>query len=523
MGTAATHPAEIESKNPATGEVVARFPCTSPGDLPAILARARRAQTAWAAQTLNSRCALVARFAEKLFARRKECAELLTRETGKPQVEACFAELMTVFETARYYTRHAPEFFRDQRVSHQNLAFKAKRALLRHEPCGVIGILAPWNFPVAIPAGQILAALVAGNAVVFKPSELTPACGALIAQCFVEAGLPNDVLQTVQGAGDVGAALIEARPDKIVFTGSVATGRRIAEACARHLIPSVLELGGKDAMIVLADADLDAASSAAVWGSFANCGQACLSVERIYVEQGIAQQFIERCVAKTQSLKVGPASDLETEVGPMIRPEAVERVEAQLQEAVSEGARVLAGGRRRSDLGPSFFEPTVITAVTPAMRIMREETFGPVLAIAAVRDADEAVSLANDSAFSLSASVWTGSSRRGREVAARLKAGAVMINDVASYFAMVEAPHGGQGDSGWGRTHGRIGLLEMVQVKYIDLDLVPRWPKVWWFGYNSDVSRAARRFIEFMYAPRRAKRWRSAGGALKALWRSHRI
>jgi succinate-semialdehyde dehydrogenase/glutarate-semialdehyde dehydrogenase len=523
MSAPATHLAEVESRNPATSEVVARFPCTPASELPAILARARRVQSAWAAQTLESRCALAARFGEKLFARREECADLLMRETGKPHVEACFAELMTVFETSKYYARHAPAILRDQRVPHQNLAFKAKRALLRYEPCGVIGILSPWNFPVAIPAGQILSAVVTGNAVVFKPSEITPACGALIAQCFAEAGLPPDVLQTVQGAGDVGAALIEARPDKIVFTGSVPTGRRIAEACARRLIPSVLELGGKDAMIVLADADLEAASSAAVWGSFQNCGQACLSVERIYVEQGISQRFIDRCVAKTNSLKLGPASEPDVEVGPMIRPEAVERVETQLREAVSAGARILAGGRRRPDLGPSFLEPTVITGVTPAMRIMQEETFGPVLAVATVRDADEAVSLANDSSFSLAASVWTGDARRGREIAARLKAGAVMINDVASYFVMVEAPHGGQGDSGWGRTHGRVGLLEMVQVKYIDSDLLPRWPKVWWFGYNSDVNRAARSFIEFMYAPGLGQRWRSATGALKALWRSHRI
>ncbi len=523
MSAPATRLSEVESRNPATGEVTARFPCTPASGLPAILIRARRAQVAWAAQTLESRCALAKRFGEKLFARRDECTDLLMRETGKPQVEACFAELMTVFETARYYARRVPELLRDQPVPHQNLAFKAKRALLRYEPCGVIGILAPWNFPVAIPAGQILAAVVAGNAVVFKPSELTPACGAFITQCFLDAGLPPDVLQTVQGAGDVGAALIEARPDKIVFTGSVATGRRIAEACARHLIPSVLELGGKDAMIVLADADVEAASSAAVWGSFANCGQACLSVERIYVDQSIAQTFMDHCVAKTNSLKLGPASDPDTEVGPMIRPEAVDRVEAQLREAVSDGARILAGGHRRPDLGPSFFEPTVVTGVTPAMRIMRDETFGPILAISVVGDADEAVSLANDSPFSLAASVWTGNSRRGRELAARLKAGAVMINDVASYFVMVDAPHGGQGDSGWGRTHGRVGLLEMVQVKYIDLDLLPRWPKVWWFGYNSDVNRAARRFIEFMYAPGWRQRSRSAAGALKALWRSHRI
>ena len=226
-----------------------------------------------------------------LYARRFDLAASVTRETGKPHVEALFSDVLISLETAKYYARYAPKLLADQRVAHHNLAVKAKSGRLRFEPCGVIGVIAPWNYPLAIPLSQLIPAIVAGNSVILKPSELTPSCGQLIAECFAAAGFPPDVLQVVQGAGEVASALIDARPDKIVFTGSVATGRRVAEACARHLIPSVLELGGKDAMIVLADADLAAASSAAVWGGFTNCGQACLSVQRIYAEQAIAAEI----------------------------------------------------------------------------------------------------------------------------------------------------------------------------------------------------------------------------------------
>ncbi len=324
---------------------------------------------------------------------------------------------------------------------------------------------------------------------------------------------------------DLGAALVEARPDKVIFTGSTAAGKQVAAACARHLIPSVLELGGKDAMIVLADARLEAASSAAVWGAFTNCGQACLSIERIFVERSIAERFTERVVAKTRQLRLGPGSDPDNEIGPMIHPQAVDRIEALLQAAVAAGARVLTGGRRRPDLGPCYFEPTVLTNVTPDMPIMREPIFGPLVAIHAVGSADEAVALTNDCPYGLAASVWTADSARGRGIAQRIRAGigAVMVNDLASYFGMPEAPHGGGGLSGWGRTHSRLGLLEMVQVRYVDEDWLPRLPKTWWFGYDRALAQAAGAFIEFSHAPQWRKRWRAAAGVVRALFRGHRI
>ena len=516
----ATH---LESVDPATGEVIARFDSTSPADLPRIVERARRVQEEWAGQPLRARCALLRRLGDVLYARRDAIAEVVTRESGKPRFEALSADLMVSLDTAAYYAWHTPRLLRPENVPHHSLAVKAKSGQLVYEPCGVLGVISPWNYPMAIPMGVVIPAVAAGNAVVLKPSELTPWCGALVRELFEQAGFPADLVQVVQGAGEVGAVLIEAKPDKVIFTGSVATGQRVAEACARLLIPCVLELGGKDAMIVMADADLEIASSAAVWGSFTNCGQACVSVERVYVERTVADRFTELCVAKTAKLKLGPGMDPDTEVGPMIRSAQVDRVESQLQEAVTHGARILTGGKRRPELGPCYFEPTIVVDVDHSMRLMHEETFGPVLAIRAVSNGEEAVRLANDSPFGLSGSVWTQDRERGRKIAAQLKVGAVMINDVMSYFGICEAPHGGRGASGWGKTHSRLGLMELVQVKYVDEDRLSRMPKSWWFGYNQELAVAMDRFLEVLFAPGWRRRAASLRGALGTVFRSHRI
>ena len=489
--------------------------------MPELVSRARSAQRDWAKVPIRDRCTKLRGLRDRIMASRNELVDAVVRESGKPRVEALFADIFVALDSAEYWSKNAARALRTQRVPHHSTAAKAKRGYLAYDPLGVIAIISSWNYPLAIPLSEIIPAVAAGNAVVCKTSDFTPQCGALIEKLFIDAGFPKDLVRIVQGGGEVGQALIDASPDKVMFTGSVATGRRVAEACAKRLIPSVLELGGKDAMIVLADADLEVASSAAVWGSYTNCGQVCLSVERLFVEQLAVERFIALCVEKTKKLRLGPGSDPATDVGPLIRPEHVRRMIDLVDDAVSRGASVLCGGSARPELGPNFFEPTVIVGVDSSMKLFQEETFGPILAIQVVRDAKQAITLANDSPFALAASIWTKDKSRGMALAAELHAGAVMVNDAISYFGIAEAPHGGCGASGWGRTHGKAGLLEMVQMKYIDVDGLPRSEKPWWYRYGSDLERAADAFLQFEFSGGIGAKLRNARRAMKTFFRDH--
>src|SRR5271155_5673813 len=513
--------ATIDSINPATQEINAQFAVTQPADLPAIFARARNAQKEWATRPLRERCAMLRGLRDAIFARRDEIAEVITREAGKPRVEAIFAEVLLALDTADFLSRQAPRWLRPEKVPHHNLAMKAKSGWLEFDPLGIVAVISPWNYPFSIPMAQVIPALATGNAVLLKPSELTPWCGQLVGELVEQAKFPAGLVQVLQGRGDLGAAIIEAAPDKVFFTGSVSTGQRIAEACAKKLIPSVLELGGKDAMIVLADANLEVAASAAVWGSYTNCGQVCLSVERLFVEQAVEEKFLALCVEKTKKLRLGPGCDPATDVGPLIRPQHVQRMSDLVEDAVARGARVLCGGKPRPDLGANFFAPTVIAGVNSSMKLFQEETFGPILAVQSVKDAEEAIAYANDSSFALAASVWTKDAARGQAIASRLRAGAVMVNDAISYFGIAEAPHGGCGASGWGRPHGKAGLLEMVQPKYIDVDRMPGTEKPWGDRYGADLERAADAFLCFEFGGGLAAKLRNARGALKTMFRDH--
>jgi acyl-CoA reductase-like NAD-dependent aldehyde dehydrogenase len=511
----------LRSINPATGDSLAQVETTPPSAFPAILARARTVQSSWRDLPLKNRLVLLHALQMRILEKREALADLVSRESGKPRVEALFADVFVALDTAAYFFTEGRKLLQPEPVPHHSLAAKAKRGMLHYDPLGVVAIVSSWNYPLAIPLSQIIPAVAAGNAVVCKTSEFTPQCGLAIESLFLEAGFPKDLVTVVQGGGEVGQALIDAAPDKVFFTGSVATGRRVAEACAAKLIPSVLELGGKDAMLVLSDADLELTSSAAVWGSFTNCGQVCLSVERLFVERSVSEKFIRMCVEKTGKLRVGSGADPETDVGPLIRPRHVRRISDLLADAEEKGARLLCGGRPRSDLGPCFFEPTVITGVDSTMRLFQEETFGPILAIQTVADEEEAIRRANDSPFTLAASVWTSDNNRGECVAKRLRAGAVMVNDLISYFAIAEAPHGGSGASGWGRTHGRAGLMEMVQTKYIDVDKLSHAEKPWWYRYNKDLDTAANAFLEFEFRGGLLARLKNTRSALKTFFRNH--
>ena len=514
---------QVVSRNPATGEVLGSFECAGPDQVAAAVAFAREAQKSWTARPIGQRIKVLRRFQRLLFDRTKEVAELITRETGKPAVEALLTEVTVVLDYVRFCAENAYSFLRPEPVPHGNLAMKGKRGHMLREPYGVVAIVSPWNYPFSIPATEVLAALVTGNAVVLKPSEFTPLCALKLQSLLHEAGLPEAAFEVVVGEGDTGAALTASAVDKIVFTGSVSTGKRVAQAAAARLVPVVLELGGKDPMLVLDDADIDVTSSAAVWGAFVNAGQTCLSVERCYVHRSLYDRFVQLCAEKTARLRVGNGLNPETEIGPMIHERQLHIVESHAEEARAAGARVIVGGKRLPESGPNFYAPTVLVDLDHAMRIMREETFGPVLPIMPFDDDDEAVRLANDSEFGLAASVWTRNRARGEAIARRLEAGTVMVNDVVSCFGISEAPHGGVKSSGLGRTHGFHALEEMTRVKYVDSDLLPGVPKVWWYGYGDRFSRQMEGFADFLFA--RGILRRIAGGlrSTGALFRKGRI
>ena len=513
----------IVTSNPATGEVLAELVCASASEVQDAVLRAKRAQPEWQATSVRERIAMLRRFQQLLGERRDEVARLICCEAGKPTVEALNTEVLVVLDAAQFCMRTAHRFLRKQPLPHGNPAMKTKRGHLVREAYGVIGIIAPWNYPFSICAVETLGALVTGNAVVLKPSELTPLVALELQKLLLAAGLHPDLMQVVIGEGTAGAALLESPIDKLIFTGSVATGRRVGEAAARRLLPVVLELGGKDPLIVLDDADVDVASSGAVWGSLMNAGQTCLSVERCYVHRSLYEPFLEACRSKIARLRVGNGIDSEVEMGPLIHERQLHIVEGQVNDAVERGARLLAGGRRLSELGPNFYAPTLLADVTNDMRVMQEETFGPVLPVAPFDSDDEAIRLANDSEFGLAASVWTRNRSRGEAMAEKLKAGTVMLNDMISCFGIAEAPHGGFKHSGSGRTHGELGLAEMVQTKYVDVDLVPGIPKVWWFGYGRQFQQQMDGFIDLLFARNWGSKLKGALRSVGLLRRSNRI
>ncbi|HEY0375448.1 MAG TPA: aldehyde dehydrogenase family protein [Pyrinomonadaceae bacterium] len=486
---------EIVSFDPATGEEVGRAPVASAAEVREAVGRARGAQKAWAKLSYAERGRVVMRARRLVLDELEEIALLVSRETGKPVAEAVSMELAPTLDLMQFFARRTRRLLRPEKIDIGQYGLMGRTSRIVYRPLGVVGVISPWNFPWATPLDEVVMALMAGNAVVVKPSELTPLTGLKIADVFRRAGLGEGLLEVVTGGGATGAALVEAGVDKIMFTGSVATGKRVAQAAAKTLTPVVLELGGKDPMIVLEDADVETAAAAALWGAFSNSGQACASVERCYVHERVATRFVETVVEKTRALRQNIGTTEDTDIGAMSNENQLAIVEGHVNEAVERGARVLAGGRRAEGLRPGlFYEPTVLTDVDHTMTVMREETFGPVLPVMTFRTDDEAVSLANDSPFGLTASVWTKNIGRGRRVAERIEAGTVMVNEVLYTHGIAQTPWGGMKQSGLGRTHGRLGLLELVTPQHVHVNRIARLRDLWWFNYTPRASRLFRGF-----------------------------
>jgi acyl-CoA reductase-like NAD-dependent aldehyde dehydrogenase len=495
----------IEIQSPATLEKIGAVPISSPAQVRAAVERARRAFRVWREIEPSRRARILLSVRDLFLAHQEELIELIGRENGKPRLEA-MVEITYVLDVLTFYAKRGRRFLRPHRVTPHLL--RNKRVTVHYQPRGVIGMVTPWNFPLILTIGEAIPALAAGNAVVIKPSEWTPLIAQRSAELLQEAlqaaGAPADVLQIVHGYVETATALVD-EADMIAFTGSVRTGRIVAERAARRLIPVSLELGGKDPMIVLRDADLERASNAAVWGAFTNAGQVCISVERVYVEEPVADEFTRLVVEKTKKLRQGfdaneANSDRRVDVGAITYPKQIDTIEDHIADAKQHGAQVLAGGGKNPQLAGRYFEPTVIAHVNHSMKIMTEETFGPVLPIMRVRSAEEALQLANDSIYGLNASVFTRDTAKGERIAASIEAGMTCVNDVIAGFGITDAPSGGLKESGLGKRHGAEGIRRFCHQQVIVTDRFGLKKELFWYPYSAKTERMMSRLFGMLFS-----------------------
>lgn len=454
--------------NAMTGQPLGRVPHCTGDDVIAAAARARAVQRTWAQRPLRERAAVMLRFHDLVLARQDEVLDLIQLENGKARAHA-FEEVADVCLTARYYAHTAEKYLRPKR--RQGVLLMLTEVWEHRPPKGLVGIISPWNYPLTLGISDALPAIVAGNAVLTKPDDKTPFSALWAVQLLEEAGMPRGLVQPVTGPGsELGTPIIE-QSDYLMFTGSTGTGRRVAAQAGERLIDCSMELGGKNALLVLDDADVGKAAAGAVRAAFSNAGQLCISVERIYVPTTLWAGFVDRFVAATEAMSLSPALDYSADMGSLINANQLETVAGHVEEAVRNGATVLAGGKPRPDLGPHFYEPTILTGVHAGMAVFADETFGPVVSLYPVRSEQEAIEKANDSVYGLNFSVWTSDPKRGRRVAGQLQAGTVNVNEgYAAAWASVDAPMGGMKASGLGRRHGEHGILKYTEPQTIAIE-----------------------------------------------------
>ncbi len=490
----------LESFNPATGGRIGAVAVTAPEEVQSVLGAVAKVQPFWAQLTLTDRARYLERAAQVLIDESDDIRDLIVREQGKPRNEAFSMEILPTIDALQWIGRAGIEILADEKIPMSQLFLKTKSSAFTYEPLGVIGVISPWNYPWSIPFGEIALALMAGNGVVLKPASLTPLIGERIGKVFERAGVPEGLVRVVHGPG-TGQSLVQSGVAKIFFTGSVQTGRGVGEECARQLKGSVLELGGKDPMIVLPDANIEHAVAGALWGGFANAGQTCSGIERVYVLRDVAERFISGVITGAQRLHIGDPLGWDTEVGPMVSREQFELVRELVDDAVAAGAKLRCGGPADAPPGleaGAFFAPTILTDVTHDMRIMREEIFGPVLPIVVVDSEDEAITLANDSDFGLGASVWTSDRRRGERIARELESGMVWINDHMFSHGACQCSWGGVKESGLGRTHSKFGLYECVNIK-LRVWEPSMLRNAWWHPYDETLGKAMRQTASVLY------------------------
>jgi succinate-semialdehyde dehydrogenase / glutarate-semialdehyde dehydrogenase len=499
----------LESFSPATGELVGSVPTVAPEDVQGIVDEVAQVQPFWAQLPLSDRARYMRRAAQVILDEIDDIRDLIAREQGKPRTEAYLMEIVPTVDALHWVADAGPDILADEKIPMPQPFFKTKRSRFVYEPLGVVGVIAPWNYPWTIPLGEVAIALMAGNGVVLKPASLTCLIGQRIQQVFERAGLPEGLVRAVHGGGAVGQALVESSAAKIFFTGSVEVGRGVGETCARLLKGSVLELGGKDPMLVLADAHLPNAVGGALWGGFANAGQTCSGIERVYVMREVADRFVADVVAGARRLTVGDPLSWDTQVGPMISREQFELVRELVDDAVAGGATLECGGPVDvPGLSGSFYAPAVLTGVTHDMRIMREEIFGPVLPIMVVDSEEEAIRLANDSRFGLGASVWTRDRYKGERIAREIESGMVWINDHMYSHGACQCSWGGVKDSGLGRAHSKFGFYESVNIKLTAYE-PGRVRDFWWHPYDETLGKALRSTAKLLYSGREADRQRA--------------
>ncbi len=490
--------AAIEVTNPATGEVIAQVPDLSAADVAELARKARAAQPGWEALGFEGRGRVLLRAQKWLTDNADRVIETIVSETGKTWEDAQLAEIFYGANAFGFWAKNAEEYLADEHVKSSSVMVKGKKLVLRHRPLGLIGVIGPWNYPLTNSFGDCIPALAAGNSVILKPSEVTPLTSLLLAEGLRECGLPEHVLQIATGRGATGAALVD-EVDMIMFTGSTPTGKKVMQRAAETLTPVSLELGGKDPMIVLGDADLERAANHAAYYAMMNAGQTCISVERVYVEAPVYDEFVGKVTDKVRAIRQGRSTGPGTsDVGAMTFPPQVDIVDRHVQDAVAKGARVLVGGHRGEGDG-LWYEPTVIVDVDHTMECMREETFGPTLPIMKVSDTEEAIRLANDSPYGLAASVFSKDVARGEAVARRIDAGAVCVNDALINYSALELPMGGAKASGLGSRHGAGGIRKYTQQQAILVSRLHPKKELHMFPYTAKMTRRFGKLIKLLY------------------------